>query len=885
VYFTTTDRPGQRNGHLHMVVVWAAHEIESIDQVFLGDDDDPLTLDVNGFSTDDKYNTPGVQFVRVIHHLGSPTQVADPLLVDEVDEWTDDHRLQALSYSYLRLRFNPDIFPEGVPNVSIVGKFAKVFDPRTSTTAYSENSALVLLDYLTGHQNDPDYDYGMRVDKTDEIDEATFIAAANICEEPITLLDETIVDRYNADGVLSTADNHIDNIKKIISSFAGRTAYTQGQWVAFAGAFDAPTVTIDTDEWLIGDISVLPKPTYDELFNAVKGVFVDKTKKYQATDFPARTNAFFQDQDNGELLFADFVFHMTTCSERAQRLAKIQLEEHRQPIVATLPCNLRALQLRIWDTVAVINDDLGWASKVFRVIRWALNPEGGIEVTIKEDASSIYDWNAGDATLFDTAPNTNLPDPTFVFPPGIPIINEVKFVSTDGTGVKVKAEISWAASENLHIRYYEFEYKLQTDTEFIQSEPVSNPAITIFDIAPGEYDFRVRAVDLRDVKSAFSTTSQEIFALTDIPADISEFTMVAAAGQAILGWDPIPFSDLDVRIGGFIEVRHTTIGTGATWEQGTRLGEELDGQSTTVELPLLLGSYMIKAVDSVGNESENEQIIINTVPDPKEHVEIATVTENPTYGGAKTRMYVNQDDDTLRIDGADLFDNSPGLFDDAIGEFDAGNNFNYETSGLYSFLNKLDLGVVKPVRLTVEVEFVIFDGTTEFDEADGLFDDREGLFDGENIGDMLVELFVRETPDDPNGSPVFTDFKKLNGVGDFVNRGFDFKLNVTSPKNSNQIKITKLIIHASVPIRTEDHLDELIVVAGETITWDIPFELKPSVTVNLQDAQQADTIIFTHNTSGGKFTGIDIQILNLPPSGPQIPIGVERTADIYVRGF
>ena len=53
----------------------------------------------------------------------------------------------------------------------------KVFDPRTGLTSFSSNPALCIRDYLLS-------DYGLGA-ALDEIDEASFIAAANLCDEPV----------------------------------------------------------------------------------------------------------------------------------------------------------------------------------------------------------------------------------------------------------------------------------------------------------------------------------------------------------------------------------------------------------------------------------------------------------------------------------------------------------------------------------------------------------------------------------------------------------------------------------------------------------------------------------------------------------------------------
>ena len=110
--------------------------------------------------------------------LGSPNQTADTFLVDESAHWTTEHRLRGIAYMYVRLAFDADVFPNGIPEITATISGKKVYDPRTSTTAWSDNPALCLRDYLTSS-------YGIAED-TANIDDALVIAAANVCDQTNT---------------------------------------------------------------------------------------------------------------------------------------------------------------------------------------------------------------------------------------------------------------------------------------------------------------------------------------------------------------------------------------------------------------------------------------------------------------------------------------------------------------------------------------------------------------------------------------------------------------------------------------------------------------------------------------------------------------------------
>lgn len=172
------------NRYLHIVIEVAPHEIEEIGEVWLNDYSIPADhLDGSGVVNTGRYNGK----VRIKKHLGTAAQTADSDLVSEVTEWTTNHRLRGIAYVYIRLDWDQDIFPTGVPNVSAWIRGKKIYDPRTTTTYYSNNIALMLNDYLL------DTTYGLGITSGD-IEQTFLTAAANTCDEFVTTTnyDETV---------------------------------------------------------------------------------------------------------------------------------------------------------------------------------------------------------------------------------------------------------------------------------------------------------------------------------------------------------------------------------------------------------------------------------------------------------------------------------------------------------------------------------------------------------------------------------------------------------------------------------------------------------------------------------------------------------------------
>ena len=204
---------GTSNEFMHLVVALASHEIDSVAQVYMNGEPLQIGLDQANHSTD-AYVVGGSRAtkIRVRAYLGTDDQAADSDLIDAVDDtaiWSSDHKLSGIAYLYIQLRFDRGFFPSGIPNFSALIRGKKVTDPRDSSTAWSSNPALCIRDYLM------DTSFGLGATAA-EIDDTSFNAAANICDESVTLsnasehrigrLEGTLIGNMTGDGGYTKAE-------------------------------------------------------------------------------------------------------------------------------------------------------------------------------------------------------------------------------------------------------------------------------------------------------------------------------------------------------------------------------------------------------------------------------------------------------------------------------------------------------------------------------------------------------------------------------------------------------------------------------------------------------------------------------------------------------
>ena len=730
-------------------------------------------------------------YVRIRKHLGSDDQPADPLMLAECPDWTAAHRMRGISYLYVRLQWNPDVFPTGIPTVNAVVRGKKVYDPRDvsqsandrSTWKWSENAALCTRDYI--HSRDAagqPYGYGAA---NEEIDDDYTIAAANVSDEPVTKLDGNVVPRYTCNGVIDTAVAPSDNLQSLVTASAGAVTCPKGKFRVYAGAYDAPEDEVIDESWLTGSLKSRNRIPRQELFNAVRGTYINPSAGWQNTDFPPVTSAIYEAEDDGERIYTDIELPFTIDPEACQRIAKIIQRKGREQITVTMPLNYRALQFAVWDVVKVNNAARGWVEKPFRIENFTFDLASGVVVRLKEENPLSYDWSASDAQAVEAAPDTNLPSAFNVGPPKGLEITEGTYVTRDGAGVKAYAAMKWVASQDAFLAQYQPEYKLSADSTWTVLPRTDATTAEILDVDPGVYDFRVKALNTLGVSSAYSTASRSISGLLAPPSAPTGLSIATIGGLAVLTWDPT--ADLDVKIGGTYIVRHSPDPV-AAWIQTTSIGNPIPGASTQVILPLKPGVYMMRAVDSSGVQSDDFAGVATDQATALAFENVSTLTENPTFSGAKLFCYVRPDN-TLAISGLGFFSAIPLLSDEPSVAYYGG----LWAVGYYDFSGGVDLASVRRVRITSHLKATIFDPYDRIGSRTQNIStwDYFSALTGTSKADAKV--FIRTTKDDPSGTPTWSEYSELHS-GEYEIRAFQTQAVLRTYDLYHNIAVSELSI-------------------------------------------------------------------------------------------
>jgi hypothetical protein len=591
VYDDVTGTP--TNQYLYIALVLAEGEVESITDIYV--DDLPIT--------DAKYS--GLVDYNV--YLGTDDQtMPDSHYLREANEfWTADHRLRGVAFLGLRFTWDEEAF-SGIPDVTALVKGKKVYDPRTATTAWSDNPALCIRDYLTNTR------YGKGI-PTSAIDDDAIEAAADDCDESVTLYDGGGSGKlFTCNAVLDTSKSLFDNLNILLLGCRGFLPYSQGQYRLKIDGSRSSEFTFTNNEIIDG--IVITGESKDEKLNRVSVKFPNPDANWQPDTAiwpPAGSTeeTTFLAEDSGVLLQEDIDLDTITNYYQARDLARVLVLRSRNALTCSIKTTSEALQLEIADVISITHSTPGWVAKPFQVTQMQLNEDGTVSLNLLEYDSTIYTWEEG--TEQTAYPDTNLPDPFTVGVVSNITVTETTTLGSDGTVIPTGL-IEWDTSYDRLVNQYEIQYKLtsEADTEF-KSIFTSVPKYEFYNAEVGiSVTIRIRAINTLNVKGAFTSTTFTVNGDVAAPGVATSVTAAAGYRYNTVSWTNPTDKDLarvDVYAG-------NTSGSGSATLIGSISGD------TFVEGGLNESQtryYYLKTVDFSGNESAfSAGASVTTLADP-----------------------------------------------------------------------------------------------------------------------------------------------------------------------------------------------------------------------------------------------------------------------------
>ena len=504
------------------------------------------------------YPSGGAFKARIRTYLGASGQTADAGMIAALPSlWTSAHTATGIAYLVVELDYDPTAFPGGIPNISAQIRGAKVYDPRTSTTTWSDNLALLARHYAI----DP---LGGRLTAA-QVNDTSIIAAANVCDTSTGyVVNGQTYTRPLYKGGLSAKSSARpqDVLNDITAGMAGKWAFVDGLLRVKAGNYTTPVLTLD-ETWLHEgqQVHVQPKRARTDVVNVITASFADESQSYQIVQMPRIAPSTYITEDGTELPI-DVQMGTVQFTGQAQHVAGCLLRDSRAGLTLSVLCNMRAYPLELFDVIYVNLARFGWVGKTFEVldISWTLT--GGIQLTLKETDATITAVSSS-FPAFDPAKATRLPSPWNV-------ANIVSLAAASGTAQLLRQKdgtivsrvlLTWTAVTDqavLSNGSIEIRYGLANiDPSLWRSIEVQGVDTSLYldDVLDGGiYIIKARAKNALTSGQWCKLLNHQVIGKTALPVNVAGLAAVcvSATGDGSISWTPnaeIDYARTELRYG------------------------------------------------------------------------------------------------------------------------------------------------------------------------------------------------------------------------------------------------------------------------------------------------------------------------------------------------
>lgn len=558
---------------------------------------------------------------QIFTYLGQAGQVVDPdILAAFPSMWVAQNTVQGVAYMLAKFTYSDTSFPTGAANLTVVVRGAKLYDPRTTLTAWSENPALMMR-HVHQHPN-----FGKATVTAAE--DARFVTAANACDTAtvytVAGVPQPSRALFKAALVVPFGTAPKSAFDDITQAMGGFWAFAGGSLHVKAGVYTASVKSL-TDVDLAGvqrqgasesqgQISTNVHRERAKKYNTVKVKIWDQGQDYKQVSLTPLVGAALVARDGAELV-QEVSFPAISYAPQALHVAGILMRDARDPLTVDIPFKLSAYALELFDTVDLTLAHYGWVAKTFIILSRTWNPDASLRLTLKETTAAITQLDAGfPAQGF--ASNTALPKPWVVASMGtITVSSGTAELAVQGDGtVTSRMRVSWPQvqdaaviqSGKIEVQYLD---TLGSGQWMTLTAPGDETQVVTSEVTDGTiYIIRVRARTSLGVGDWCPQVSHQVLGKTEPPPVFDFFSVMAqpdGTRQYNFGYNSLAAQPVDW-LGA--EIRYTS-GTvpAPDWATMTPLQDSTTYYTNSpVELNAPLSgtwTFACKSLDTTGNES------------------------------------------------------------------------------------------------------------------------------------------------------------------------------------------------------------------------------------------------------------------------------------------
>ncbi|KZL04535.1 hypothetical protein PsAD2_04618 [Pseudovibrio axinellae] len=524
----------EHDGTAYSVIVLASHPIEGVEEFYLNDiralvNDEGIVEGVDSPDAgSDKYYVNGpFHVIQLLSRNGDPVGVPYPRLPEFFPSiWGEDYRGDGLATIYMHARsadaesfttIYPNSLPAPIPEIK--GK-NDIYDPRTGTRGYTENLALIYLDFLCmpfgGKQALEDFDLD------------SWSRAADCCGELVTNRSGELEPRYFG-GIFGNFDMDPVTVQKYMAGAAELVLFEtgEGKLAVHAGEWIEPDIHIQTKDIIAFSYEANLNPA--SRMESVRGRWTNPETGFATEDAAIFGNTNIFDGDaRSETLDNPIIQRHNHC----QRLQKIYYTRKRAAFV-TLTVDYFAAQGLMQSRFVKVTHkpymDGGYIEITGRP-KLILRPYLRYEISGRHVPDTLFDFDAASEEGEPAA----LPEKIGTTPIPLPENVSVK-IKADGDAVRAYATFE-SASNNLT-------YQLlseQADGQHAVRDSALSGKLYVYSapLIPGEYyNFKMRSLTALGVASEWTDTIT-LYAQSDPnpPGNPLNVSVVGDEGQAIVSW-------------------------------------------------------------------------------------------------------------------------------------------------------------------------------------------------------------------------------------------------------------------------------------------------------------------------------------------------------------
>jgi len=552
---------GQHFTSIVMGLLWCRGEVDAVEGVYVGD---------NLVSTIDDYT-------------GDAGNDVNNYLAAAISGYADT--MPGLCYSVVRLS-GDDIAT--APTMRAVVRGRKIYDPRTTTTVYSTNFALMFRDLAVAR--------GLTVDETN------ISTAADFCDELVPLVTG---EKRRWGGLFFDKPETIDKQLALMAEYAGCFYVREAGTVKLIP--DAPASSIftfddtSTDNIVEGSLK-LTKRSLSQSPNQSIVEYQDTSK------WPWRTGYAETTTPSGDIRSTTYRMPGYQSYAVANRQA---IERQNRFNLSDLEVSFEAfdesLKVEQGDIITVTHN-VGITSKLFRVMGVRASRFAGSWIIQGEEYDPLI---YSDSVETDPSyPDTDLPSPSIVpTPNNYTVISEIE---QDEVGVwNAHVLATWDALGDAYPFAHTFEVSLVlTDNTLIDTRAnITGTSARVGPLLPsnGNHHVRLKVIGSTGVESATLSLQIAIAEKASPPTDVPAFLARGVGAELRASWNASTDES---------SIRHYELRYGAvavTWAASTLL-TRVDALSLLTK-ELATGTYdiLIKAIDNTGVYSTNEARVSGVV--------------------------------------------------------------------------------------------------------------------------------------------------------------------------------------------------------------------------------------------------------------------------------